>query len=278
MFNRKTLITAFMAIMISTSASANGLFGTVVHAIEKKVESHQSTKEASTLYNNKQKEFSFDACREQFPNKRAFEPKAFPKQMNPIALCSDNFAVLYSGTSKTPIVVVERLNAAQISDAKGEARTDKFFADPRLPENMRAELSDYTGHNVDRGHQAPAADAPNHHAMAQTFALSNMVPQDSENNRKVWSKVESYTRKYVSRAEGDVFVFTGPLYGNNVRKIGANKVWVPDRLFKLVYDVNTQKAWAYILPNAPTEISKPVDYETFVKESGLPLLKGLTVK
>ena len=103
--------------------------------------------------------------------------------MKPLALCSDTFAVLYSQTSKTPLVVVERLNAAQLKDAKGEERTNQFYADPRIPKGGRAELSDYRSQHpaVDRGHQAPAADAPNAHAMAQSFALSNMVPQDPTN-------------------------------------------------------------------------------------------------
>jgi endonuclease G len=105
--------------------------------------------------------------------------------MKPMALCSDHFAVLYSQTSKTPLVVVERLNTALLQDAKGEQRTNKFYADPRVPIGGRAALSDYRGQlpAVDRGHQAPAANAPNQQAMARRFA-SNMVQQDPVNNRR----------------------------------------------------------------------------------------------
>ena len=48
------------------------------------------------------------------------------------------------------------------ANAKGEERTNQFYADPRIPKGGRAELSDYRSQHpaMDRGHQAPAADAP----------------------------------------------------------------------------------------------------------------------
>jgi endonuclease G len=40
-----------------------------------------------------------------------------------------------------------------------------------------------------------------------------MVPQAPEHNRGVWARsVEAATRKYASRATGDVYVITGPVY------------------------------------------------------------------
>jgi DNA/RNA endonuclease G (NUC1) len=234
---------------------------------------------ALDLYSNKQKQASFEGCADLFPAAKPINMATVPATMNPLALCSDNFAVLYSQTSKTPLVVVERLTAAQLQDAKGGERTNQFYADPRIPKGGRAELSDYRSQHpaVDRGHQSPAADAPSPHAMAQSFALSNMVPQDPTNNRKIWSKVESDVRKFAKRADGDVFVFTGPLFDAGHSTIGDNKVWVPTRLFKLVYDASSKRAWAYVLPNAETRIERPMDYDAFVKSTGLKLLGNLPV-
>ena len=59
--------------------------------------------------------------------------------------------------------------------------------------------------------------------------------------------------------------------------IGDNKVWVPTRLFKLVYDDSSKRAWAYVLPNAEARIERPMDYATFVKTTGLNLLDNLPV-
>jgi endonuclease G len=104
-----------------------------------------------------------------------------------------------------------------------------------------------------------------------------MVPQDPTNNRKIWSKVESDVRKFAKRAEGNVYVFTGPLFDPGHTTIGDNKVWVPTRLFKLVYDASSQRAWAYVLPNAEARIERPMDYDAFVKTTGLKLLGNLPV-
>lgn len=236
-----------------------------------------SARSLPDLYSTQEKRLSFDACADLFPAATPINTATVPANMKPLALCSDHFAVLYSQTSKTPLVVVERLNAAQLKDAKGEERTNQFYADPRIPKGGRAELSDYRAQHMDRGHQSPAADAPNANAMAQSFALSNMVPQDPTNNRKIWSKVEADVRKFAVRAGGDVYVFTGPLFDTGYSTIGDNRVWVPTRLFKLVYDASSKRAWAYVLPNAETRIQKPMDYDTFVKSTGLKLLGNLPV-
>lgn len=235
-----------------------------------------SARSLPDLYSTQEKRLSFDACADLFPA-TPINTATVPANMKPLALCSDHFAVLYSQTSKTPLMVVERLNAAQLKDAKGEERTNQFYADPRIPKGGRAELSDYRAQHMDRGHQSPTADAPNANAMAQSFALSNMVPQDPTNNRKIWSKVEADVRKFAVRAGGDVYVFTGPLFDTGYSTIGDNKVWVPTRLFKLVYDASSKRAWAYVLPNAETRIQKPMDYDTFVKSTGLKLLGNLPV-
>ncbi|AHB77204.1 MULTISPECIES: DNA/RNA non-specific endonuclease [Pandoraea] len=235
--------------------------------------------EALALYSAQQLQASFDSCKGHFPNGKPLDTALVSPALKAIALCSDSFAVVYSQASKTPLVVVERLSAAQLKDAQGEERTNQFYPDPRIPKSGRAELSDYRGQSpaVDRGHQAPAADAPNQRAMAQSFALSNMVPQDPANNRRSWSKVESDVRKFAKRARGNVFVYTGPIFDEGHETIGRNKVWKPTRLFKLVYDESSKRAWAYVLPNAEAHVESPMDYSAFVKATGLNLLDGVPV-
>lgn len=239
-----------------------------------------SEREALALYSEAQQQPTFDACVDQFPQERPLALALVPASMKPLALCSDQFAVLYSQTSKTPLVVVERLNASRLERAQGEQRSDNFYADPRIARAGRADLADYRGQHpaVDRGHQSPAADAPTAQAMAQSFSLSNMVPQDPVNNRKMWNKIEQDVRKFARRARGDVFVFTGPLFDSGHDTIGRGKVWVPTHLYKLVYDVSSGRAWAYVLPNAETAIEAPMDYPAFVARTRLPLLKNEPIR
>ena len=231
-----------------------------------------------SLYQAAQRSANFDSCKDLFPGGRPIPLTTVSADWMPRGLCSDSFAVLYSGRSKTPLVVVERLNRQQVDDAD-EERTNKFFPDPRLPAAERAYLEDYKGSGYDRGHMAAAGNAPTPNAMAQSFALSNIVPQDPTHNRRVWSKLEADTRKYARRTNGDVFVFTGPLFDAGHQTIGRNKVWVPTRIFKLVYDQGTGRAWAHVLPNTPdAQIGKPIDYPTFVRETGWDLLPGIDIR
>ena len=83
---------------------------------------------------------------------------------------------------------------------------------------------------------APAGDMSNSTAMAQSFSLANIVPQNPTQNSGPWSKIEQDTRRYVLRAKGNVFVITRPVFGPKSQTVGANRVRVPTHLFKLVYD------------------------------------------
>lgn len=192
------------------------------------------------------------------------------------ALCYDAFAILHSGESKTPVFVAQRLNRASVADAD-EKRTNRFFADSRLRSAEKASLEDYKGSGYDRGHIAPAGDMPTALAMAQSFSLANIVPQAPEHNRGVWaSAVESATRKYASRATGEIYVISGPMYVPSIAEspsIGRGKVRVPKYLFKLVYDEDKNRAWAYWHENSnETRASSPISYQELVEKTGIIFL------
>lgn len=218
---------------------------------------------------------SFADCPEHFPGGRAPAIAKAPRQRE---LCYDAFAVLHYGETRTPLFVAERLNHQSIEAAKGEQRTNQFFADARLPRNERAELSDYKGSGYARGHMAPAGNMPNATAMAQSFSLANMVPQDQRQNAGPWSKIEQDTRRYVLRARGDVFVITGPVFDAHSTTIGPNGVRVPRYLYKLVYDATTKRAWAHWQPNAPeARVAPPISYRELERRIGISLLPGVQV-
>ena len=77
-----------------------------------------------------------------------------------------------------------------------------------------------------------------------------MSPQKPDFNRGVWKKLEKEVRRYAYN-EDSVFVITGPILERGLRKIGrANKVSVPRRFFKIVYDETPpRKMIAFVLPN-----------------------------
>ncbi len=193
-------------------------------------------------------------------------------------LCFDGFAVLHSGESRTPVYVAERLSRQSLQRARGIERHDRFYADARLPAAERADLTDYRGSGYARGHMAPAADMPTDAAMAQSFSLANMVPQDPRQNSGPWAKVEEDTRRYVQRAKGDVYVITGPVFADR-KAIGRNQVRVPTHLFKLVHDPAAGRTWVHWQQNAPdAQVNRPLTYAEFRQWLNLDLLPGAAVQ
>ena len=218
---------------------------------------------------------AFSACPQFFAGGQPPVVKPQPSQR---ALCYDAFAILYSGQSKTAVYVAQKLNRAAIEDAD-EKRTDKFFADARLPAAERATLEDYRGSGYDRGHLAPAGQMPTPAAMAQSFSLANMVPQAPQHNQGTWRvSVEDATKKYAGRADGDVYVITGPVFVPSIAKsqvIGPGEVHVPTYLFKLVYDERQGRAWVHWhLNDNATRGSKPISYAELVRRTGIEFLPG----
>lgn len=217
---------------------------------------------------------TFEQCPEFFAERRP--PVLLEVRQGRLrSLCYDAFAVLHSGTTKTPLYVAERIGKADLVDARGEKRATRFFEDARLPRSERADLDDYKGSGYARGHMAPAANMANPDAMAQSFSLANIVPQAPRNNSGAWASIEKATRKYVMRARGDVFVITGPVFDGAATTIGPGRVQVPRALFKLVYDPAAGRAWAHWLENADdARVGRPISYSELVRRTGIEFLPG----
>lgn len=219
-------------------------------------------------------EAEFNQCRQFFAHGKPPIIRQ-PEKLRPRALCFSAFAISHSGASRTPIYVAERLNRTILLEARNIQRSDRFFADARLPRRERAEMEDYQGAGFDRGHMAPAADMSTDESMTQSFSLANIVPQAPINNRKAWAEIEKATRKYVMRAAGDVFVITGPIFDGSPPTIGFNKVWVPQYLFKLVFDPSSGRAWAHWLDNTDgAKVGRPISYAELTERVGMVLLPG----
>lgn len=213
---------------------------------------------------------NFAQCRQFFPGG---QPPVVPAGQKLRELCFSSFVVLHSGQAKTPIFVAQRLNRQMLIQGKGIGRTDRFYPEARLPAAQRAELDDYRNSGYSRGHMAPAGDMHTAEAMAQSFSLANMVPQDQRQNSGPWNKIEADTRKYIMRAKGDVYVFTGPVYTARSETIGAGRVAVPSYLYKVVYDVTAGRSWVHWQANSSdAKVGPPISYEEFVRRTGLRLL------
>ncbi|MBX2986719.1 MAG: DNA/RNA non-specific endonuclease [Bdellovibrionaceae bacterium] len=212
----------------------------------------------------------FGKCNSFFPGGKA--PTLNIPDTKP--LCFNDFAILYSVKTKSPIYCVERLSYLTTKHNKLK-RSNHFHEEPMLKQSERSTLKDYQNSGYDRGHICPAQFRRNEVAMEESFSLANMVPQTKNSNRKVWNKnVETPTLKYIKKnSVGDVYVFTGPIYSKNPKTIGRNKVAVPEHLFKVVYDAGKKKSWVHWISNSDdAKMVPPITYEEFKKRSGLNLL------
>ena len=139
----------------------------------------------------------------------------------------------------------------------------------------------YNGFGYDRGHLAPSADFRwSKTALSESYFYSNMSPQLPEFNRKGWAKLENALRNYVIKKKVDLFVVTGPVLNDNLKKIerSVNQISIPDFFYKVVYDPTNQKSLAYLLPHK--EIEYPLEYygisvDSLEKITGIDFLYNL---
>jgi endonuclease G, mitochondrial len=138
---------------------------------------------------------------------------------------------------------------------KGEAqRQNNFRPDNDLPASWgRIISSDYTNSGFDRGHLCPSDDRDGDETdNAATFLLTNIFPQNPNNNQQTWRFLEEYCRKLA--ANGNELYLTTGVYGtggeneNDSKKsyLGDKKVTVPARIWKVIL----------ILPNGLKDLDR----------------------
>ncbi|XP_074262151.1 nuclease EXOG, mitochondrial isoform X1 [Saimiri boliviensis] len=208
--------------------------------------------------------------------------------------CYTNHALSYDQAKRVPRWVLEHISKNKIM-GDADRKHCKFKPDPSIPPTFSAFNEDYVGSGWSRGHMAPAGNNKFssmgfHHvvqaglelptsgdppalaskvlglqkAMAETFYLSNIVPQDFDNNSGYWNRIEMYCRELTERFE-DVWVVSGPLTlpqttsdGKKIvsyQVIGADNVAVPSHLYKVILarrsPVSTEPLalGAFVVPN-----------------------------
>ncbi len=137
--------------------------------------------------------------------------------------------------------------------ASGSYYTRSYIpTNPVIPQTQQQniEAGGYQTSGLDRGHMLPSASRLNAYELnAQTFYATNMMPQHSQFNQKIWATLESDVRGW--SCADTLFVVTGTLYEGSIRTISARgrKIAVPSHAYKLVLRTkggNTKKHIANI--------------------------------
>ncbi|XP_003794509.1 nuclease EXOG, mitochondrial [Otolemur garnettii] len=203
--------------------------------------------------------------------------------------CYTNHALSYDQTKRVPRWVLEHISKSKIM-GDADRKHCKFKPDPNIPPIFSAVNEDYFGSGWSRGHMAPAGNNKfSSKAMAETFYLSNVVPQNFDNNSGYWNRIEMYCRELTERFE-DVWVVSGPLTLPQTRSdgkktvtyqvIGEDNVAVPSHLYKVILarrsPVSTEPLalGAFVVPNEPIGF-QPQLTEFQVSLQDLEKLSGL---
>lgn len=191
----------------------------------------------------------FSACQDRYAETGLPEMKDDGSETGFIALCRAGYAAAYNPDTRTPDWVIERLPLDWLS---GKAkRKNNFAADPDAGDGGPTP-GDYASTNFDRGHQAPAGDFKSSQAMTdQSFKMTNMAPQVGIGfNRNIWKDLETDVREWIlCGGRDELYVVTGPVYGDTQKWIKNHRVRVPDKFFKVIYDAKNHMALGMLLPN-----------------------------
>ena len=165
-----------------------------------------------------------------------------------ITLVHKSYRTTFSKSKHYPVKVEWWLTRAMLNCPVKIKRTDRFVADPQLPNETNIQ-KDYDGNGLDRGHNFNAADgACDQTSMIESFYFSNMTAQYPSLNRGDWKSLESMTREYALK-DDSIHVWCGSV--GVAKKIGTTAV--PTECWKVLYFVKTNEWMAFLFSNTPTK-------------------------
>ncbi len=186
---------------------------------------------------------------------------AVPEQL----LSRTGYTVSYNKENKIPNWVAWHLTEEHCSGSvKRPSRA--FHEDEEVP-IPRATDKDYYTSGYDRGHMCPAADNKwSEEAMYESFLFTNICPQNHNLNDGDWLELENACRKWAMKY-GEIYIVAGPvLYGESHKRIGKNRVVVPEAFFKVILCMqDVPKAIGFLYKNESGNLPMS-EYVTSVDE------------
>ena len=130
-------------------------------------------------------------------------------------------------------------------------RTNNFAPDP-LVHGDPVVTYDYSHSGYDRGHMAPAGDMKwSEQAMRESFYMTNICPQNHNNNAGDWKSLEELARDWAHQY-GSIYIACGPIVQERYQTIGQHhRIAVPDAFYK-VFLRQTNNGWTsigFVMPN-----------------------------
>jgi len=197
----------------------------------------------------------------------------------PRVLVNLGYVVGYSDARGNPLWAAYRVRDLDLRDPP--PRPDRFTADLRTAARIGPEA--YSRSDFDRGHLAPnyaIATRYGRQAQEETFQMSNIVPQRHALNAGVWKELEQRIATSYPGRFGEVWVFAGPVFGPNPRRL-QRRVAVPEAFFMIIVDESDGRvrAQAFLFPQETPNFARPDGYLVTIDEierrTGLDFLPEL---
>ncbi len=175
------------------------------------------------------------------------EQPGLPGNVKNTTVTYPGFTVYFNPSTHIPNCVVYELTA---EESRGRIERHGSFTPDESVKGC-PQPADYSTSGYDRGHMAPAGDMKwSEDAMAASFNMTNVCPQNHALNSGAWNDLEIKVREW-AKHYGSIIVFTGPIIDDNPSKIGRKRVAVPTAFFKVLLTSKDGKrmAIAFVYPN-----------------------------
>ena len=162
------------------------------------------------------------------------------------------YTVSYNEKYEQAEWVAYRLTTEQLANTHFKR---PFFSKDNKVKTKSAHYRDYKNSGYDKGHLCPAGDRKfSKQAYDETFLMSNVAPQNHQFNAGIWNRLEQKTRYWAHKYKG-IYIVTGGILTERLQRIGHNKVGVPKRFYKIIFDYTEPqvKAIAFLIPNKSSE-------------------------
>ncbi|WAK02898.1 DNA/RNA non-specific endonuclease [Methylobacter sp. YRD-M1] len=149
-------------------------------------------------------------------------------------LRNDGFILGYSDLRGNPLWV-EYVLTPPPDKAPSLKRPNRFETDWRSINRVSHDSYQQSGY--DRGHMAPnyaISRLYGKEGQADSFLMTNISPQKSKLNQRVWQRLEEVEIQHFAKRFGKVWVITGPVFSGTVERLTSDwTVEIPDAFYKI---------------------------------------------
>lgn len=158
------------------------------------------------------------------------------------------YSFSYNSSYALPSWVTYKITKSQVNK---EVKVKQKYKEDPLVAIRAANLKDYKGGGYLMGQLVSYLDVmQDEDAVKETFYMTNIVPMKLAFYHHIWLKTDDLIRLWVANKEG-FYIFTGPVIKADApfSTMGKNKISIPKRYYKIVFDAKNNKAVGFVFRN-----------------------------